>query len=90
MADCAPPSPEQAKTPHEIPLRGMEVSHSLFSGGMNKLTVRESYKPPQTKATVELHSPQGNRCVRVMAILTVFVLDRPNHGSHGGHRSAIS
>ena len=30
----------------EVPLRGMELRHSLISGGMNKLTACRLHKPP--------------------------------------------
>jgi len=33
----------------EIPLRGMELRYGLLSGGMNKLTIRKSHKPPQVE-----------------------------------------
>ena len=36
----------------EIPLRGMELRHSLLSGGMNMLTVRKLHKPPHVEKQI--------------------------------------
>jgi len=42
-----------------IPLRGMESKQGLLSGGINKLAIHKTHKPPHIK-TAKLHSPQGN------------------------------
>ena len=44
----------------KIPLRGMELSHNLISGGMNKLTIRKPHKPPYVEKRMNSIPRQGN------------------------------
>lgn len=44
----------------EIPLWGMELSHSLLSGGMNELTIRKPHKPPHVEKQMNSIPRQGN------------------------------
>jgi len=47
----------------EIPLWGMELGHNFLCGGMNKLTIRKSHKPPHIEKRMNSIPRQGNLLV---------------------------